>query len=92
MQQITGLFTAARLAAAVTILGGLAAFITGIAGVFPHGWQNAALAGAGLLTKAVTALKFLEGNQRFEASPAGQEQATGPVDDEPADVPDPIEV
>lgn len=69
------ILTPARVVAATTILTGLAAFVTGIVGVLPHGWQNMALAGAGLLTKAVTAAKFLHGNSAWELSPAGQIQA-----------------
>jgi hypothetical protein len=61
------LFPANRVAAIVAVLGGLAALVSGIAGVLPGTWPNVALAAAGLLTKLVTVIKFLDGAQKSEA-------------------------
>lgn len=59
--------SANRVAAISTVLGGLAAFIAGCAQVLPGAWPNYALAASGLLVKAVTVLKFLDGSQKWDA-------------------------
>ena len=66
----------ANRAAAIAGVGtSLAATIAGLVQVLPSSWANYALAASGLLLQAVTIFKFLEGSQRWEASPAGQAQA-----------------
>ena len=88
------IFSPHRVLAFTTVATGLAAFISGIVGVLPGTWANYALAGAGLLTKLVATVKFLDGNSKWELSPAGQ-SASAPVthgvalvgqDSEPSDV------
>lgn len=64
---LTKLLPANRLVAITTILTALAGFIAGIAGVFPDAWQNTTLVAVALLTKLVTAIKFMDGSQKFDA-------------------------
>lgn len=61
------LLTPNRIAALATWLTGLSAFILGIAHTLPGTWANYALIAAGLLTKVVTTLKFLDGSQKWDA-------------------------
>lgn len=61
------IFTANRVAAILTWLTGLSAFIVGITQTLPHSWQNTALVIGGLLTKLVTAVHFMTGSQKFDA-------------------------
>ncbi len=68
---LSNILPANRLIALTTALTALAAFVSGVVGVFPHAWQNTALVIAGLLTKAVTAITFMHGSQKFDALQAG---------------------
>jgi hypothetical protein len=63
--------TANRVAAISMWLAGLAAFICGVAHTLPGAWPNYALAAAGLLTKLVTVIKFLDGAQKWDALAGG---------------------
>lgn len=67
MGSLSRIFTANRLAALCTWAAGLAAFILGIVHTLPGSWQNGALAAAGLLTKLVVGVKFLDGAQKYDA-------------------------
>lgn len=64
---LSSIFTANRVAAISTWLTALAALIVGVTGTLPIGWQNGAAVGAALLTKAVVAVKFMDGSQKFDA-------------------------
>lgn len=67
------LFSANRIAAISTFVAGLAAFVVGIASVPQLSqWQDTALAIAGVLTSLLTALKFLDGSQKWDALTVGQ--------------------
>jgi hypothetical protein len=67
LKALQNVLTANRVAAIMTWLTGLAAFILGVAHTLPGRWPNYALAASGLLTKLVTTYKFLEGSQKFDA-------------------------
>lgn len=64
---ISNIFTANRVTALGSFAVSLGALISAFVGVFPSGWQNAALAAAGLLAHAPIAFKFLDGAQKSEA-------------------------
>lgn len=72
--------TANRVAAIAGALIGIAAFITGNIGALPKGWENTALAIAGLLTTAAHLITYLIGAIHWQATPAGQAQY-GPTPD-----------
>jgi hypothetical protein len=59
-----------RVAAIVGVLTGLAAFVSALAGVLPHSWQNTSLAIVGALTVAAHNLHFMSGSQKDDANQA----------------------
>jgi hypothetical protein len=90
---VSGVLPANRVAALVGVLTGLAAFVTGLAGVLPHSWQSTALAIVGVLTVAAHNLHYLTGAQRSEAldaadrEPGDQDALPHLVTNDPANVP-----
>lgn len=78
LSKARSVLTANRVAAIATWGAGLAAFIAGISGTLPVGWQNGALVLAGLVTKLVTALKFMDGSQKFDELQTRQPPAPAP--------------